>query len=167
MDQDQSDSGPPPTGEQDDWNELVASASEHAKNRANAIATPDQPPTPPRTRGILLAFLAVVFLAVAGWNIYLFTMAGDPPPAFEQVALQASLFFAQQAVEEAWKETGSFPASLEEVGGDEEGLSYALSETGYTITAVGIHHEVSFRRGDDLTPLKAAFQALLSREVRR
>jgi len=167
LDQDQRDSGPPPTGEKDDWNELVASASKHAKERADAIATPDQPPTPPRTRGILFALLTVVFLAVVGWNIYFFTIAGDPQPSFEAVSLRASLFLAQQAVEEAWEETGSFPASLVEVGADEEGLSYVPAGSGYTITAVGLYHEVGFRRGDDLAPLEAAFQALLSGEVRR
>jgi len=167
VDQKSGDAGQPPTGEMGDWNELVEEAAVHAKRRADAIAIPDPSPTQSKARASLLGLLTIPLLVVAGWNVYFFTMAGDLPPAYEEVALQASLYLAQQSVEESWKETGSLPVSLDEVGADEEGLSYFLSETGYTITAKGLHHDLSFRRGDDITNLEASFQSLLTGEVRR
>jgi hypothetical protein len=156
-----------PTGEgKPDWNQLVGAAAEHAKERKDAMSAVEAP-VRKKGKGLLLAALMVVLLAVAGWNYYFFFMAGEPSPEFEGVALQASLYLAQMAVEESWEETGTFPASLEEAGADEEGLSYSTSATGYTLTAAGDRHVFTYERGGDLEPFRSAFQSLLAGEVRR
>ena len=167
MDHSQGDSGQPPVEEGGHWNDLVAEASEHVKERVEAMAAPSEPPPPSRARGTLLAFLTVALVGVIGWNIYFFAFSGKPSSVFEETALLASLFLAQQAVEEGWEETGSFPASLVVIGADEEELTFTPTETGYIITATGVYREVSFQRGDDIAPLEAAFQYLLSGEAKR
>jgi hypothetical protein len=69
-------------------------------------------------------------------------------------------------VETTLEETGSLPASLEEVGADEEGLAYSPSAEGYTITARGNDQEFLYERGGDVTALEAAFNKLLAGEVK-
>jgi hypothetical protein len=153
-----------PAGDQKPFDTLVSEAAVHAKERLDAQAAPTAPP-PPKSRTPLLAILSIVFLCVAGWNVYYFVYSGSPSPAFEEAALQASIFLAQQSIEAELAETGDFPASLEEVGADEEGLSYVVTGEVYTLTAQGNHHAINFQRGDDLTPFEAAFRALLAGEV--
>ena len=161
-----NDSGHSPTEEERDWNELVNAASEHVKKRREASA--ESGPSPARKgRGTFLAMVAVIFLAVIGWDVYYYAFSGKPSSEFEEVALQASVYLAQQAVETVLEETGSLPATLEEAGGDEEGLSYSVSGDGYTLTARGPRHEFSYRQGGDLTSFEAAFRSLLNGEVRR
>ncbi len=149
-----------------DFGSLVSKATEHAKERQEAIAAPDQAPRARSPTPLLLA-LAVMFLGILAWNVWFFTMAGEPRPEFEAVALQATVYLAIQAIEGEVEETGTLPASLEEVGADEEGLVYTLSGDGYTLSATGEHGSVEYRSGDPETPFQAAFQRLLAGEVRR
>ncbi len=160
------DPGRPPSGKNEDWNELVSAASEHVRDRREASAEFVYPSPRSGRRGFLL-LASAIFLGVIGWDVYYYAFAGRPSSEFEAVALQASLYLAQQAVETTLEETGSLPASLEEAGADEEGLSYSRSAAGYTITAKGDDHEYSYQRGGDLTSLESAFQKLLAGEVKR
>lgn len=156
----------PPLDGKRDWNELVNEASKHVKERRDASAEFIYPSPRSGRRGFLL-FASVILLGVIGFDVYYYAFSGKPSPEFEAVALQASLYLAQQAVETTLEETGSLPASLEEAGADEDGLSYSKSAAGYTITARGDDHEFSYQRGGDLTSLEAAFQKLLAGEVTR
>ena len=156
---------PPPEGKRD-WNELVKEASLHVEERREASAEFIYPSPRSGRRGFL-TLASVILLGVIGFDVYYYAFSGRPSPEFEAVALQASLFMAQQAVETSLEETGSLPASLEEAGADEEGLSYSPSAAGYTLTARGADHEFSYQRGGDLTSLEAAFQKLLAGEVTR
>lgn len=155
----------PPSGEKRNWNELVSAASQHVEERREASAEfVYASPRSGRRRFLLLA--SVILLGVIGFDVYYYVFSGKPSAEFEAVALQASLYLAQQAVETTLEETGSLPASLEEAGADEEGLSYSPSAAGYTITARGADQEFSYQRGGDLTSLEAAFQKLLAGEVK-
>ncbi len=156
----------PLSGNRGEWNELVGAASQHVKQRKAASAEFVYASPRSGRRGFLL-LASVILLGVAGWDVYYYAFSGRPSSEFEAVALQASLYLAQQAVETTLEDTGSLPASLEEAGADEEGLSYSRSASGYTITARGAHHEFSHQSGGDLTSLEAAFQKLLSGEVTR
>jgi hypothetical protein len=156
----------PPSRSEEHWNELVSAASDHVKERRAASAEFVYASPRSGRRGFLL-LASVILLGVIGWDVYYYAFSGRPSPEFEAVALQASLFMAQQAVETTLEETGALPTSLEEAGADEEGLSYSPSDAGYTITARGAHNEFSYQSGGDLTAFEGAFQQLLAGEVTR
>jgi hypothetical protein len=76
-------------------------------------------------------------------------------------SLRGTIYTAALAVDAERAATGSYPATLEDIGMDEEGLSYQSDSNGYRLTATDEGVEVVYRSGEDLQPYRAAFNALL------
>lgn len=148
------------------WDSVVSAASDHAREKIQAMAAEPERASR-RGRGYLLLALALVLGGVVAWNLQVYFQAGTPSRAFQETALQASIFMAQQAVEGSLAETGTLPSTLESVGADEEGLTYAPSGPDYRLTATYSGLEVVYRSGDDIQPFREAFQSLLAGEVER
>ena len=99
------DPGRPPPESQRDWDELVREASIHVQERRAASAEFIYPSPRSGRRGFLL-FASVILLGVIGFDVYYYGFSGKPSSEFQVVALQASLYLAQQAVETTLEETG-------------------------------------------------------------
>ena len=111
-----------------------------------------------RVHPILLVFL-VILLPVA-------LIFGRPPneelpPVPVDTALRETIYITSLALDSEFEETGEYPADLEEVGMDEEGLSYSREGDGYTLVAELDGVRVQYRSGEDLEPFRKAFEALL------
>ncbi len=119
-----------------------------------------------RRSGINPLFTGGLFvtLAVLAWATF------SDPALRHQVSLENSLrgtiYTTALALDAERAATGSYPATLEEIGMDEEGVTYQPDANGYRLTASDEGLEVEYRSGEDLQPFRAAFNALLPPHLR-
>ena len=111
-----------------------------------------------RVHPIFLVIL-LILLPVA------FIFGGPPneelPPVPVDTALREVIYITSLALDSEFEETGEYPADLEEVGMDEEGLTYSREGGGYTLVSELDGVRVQFRSGEDLGPFRKAFESLL------
>lgn len=91
---------------------------------------------------------------------------GRPPtenlaPVPADTALRETIYITSLALESEFGETGEYPADLEMIGMDEEGLTYSADGAGYTLVAEWEGARVQYRSGEDLEPFRKAFETLL------
>lgn len=112
----------------------------------------DDAPTPaaePRSPWVVPGMLGVVFLAVAGWNVWLLQAASPRMTASEtRRADGVMVFVATQAVEGYAAEHGRFPERLEDAGVDAPGLQYRAQPDGFAIAAAGSDVPVRYDRSE-------------------
>ncbi len=112
----------------------------------------------PRIHPVLLLAL----MALLGFLVWL--NSADSTEAYTiptQISLQERIYVTVLALDAAHDETGAYPADLEVVGLDDEGVVYSRGRDGYTLTAEKEGVRVEYRSGEDLEPFRAAFERLL------
>jgi hypothetical protein len=121
--------------------------SEHARKTAA------EPPGRRRAnRGPLLSLLPVL-IGLTAWNIA--TYAGDQTvfsAEEERASARFHVYLTAVAIDDHRAETGSLPASLNEIGLGDDGVRYSLAGQGYILTAATEAGPVSYRAGEDLQP---------------
>ena len=120
-----------------------------------------------RTRRGLRYVGGIVCASLVGFLVWQYVFAPAPGPAFTQAELEASVdlsvFLTVEGIEEHFSETGELPESLESIGLDDPLIRYTLDGDSYHLIASSAGHQVSYRRGDDLGPLRPAFGVLHGR----
>ncbi len=157
--------GPRPESDKD-FNSLVADASDHVLAHYDAQAMAKAP----RTRSFKKPLLIVLFVLLAGvaaWNIYYFSRMGRVSAEMEEAYLETAIYLTALTLDAEFEATGAYPASLEEVGMDEEGLSYVRENGSYTLVARGSGVELRYRSAEELAPFKEAFEGRQAGEMRR
>jgi hypothetical protein len=112
----------------------------------------------PRIHPVLL----IALLALLGFLLWLNSADSPEETAIRtEVSLQERIYVAALALDAAFEEAGVYPANLEAVGMDDEGVVYSRSGDGYTLTAEEDGIRVEYHSGEDLEPFRTAFERLL------
>ena len=106
---------------------------------------------------ILLSLVAISLVALV------LTRLASPTflPASPDDSAKETIYVTVLALTAEFEETGAFPETLEAIGMDHEGLTYWLGPGGYSLTAVEDGMTAEYRSGEDLTPFREAFEALV------
>lgn len=131
-------------------------------------------PRPLRTarwQPLVLGVLSALFVGVGIWNILWYQDFHRPAFSAAQVeeSLRASIFLTVLGLESHRSRTGTYPASLEEVGLDAPDLEYRLEGQEFVLLAPGLNVEppLSYRPGEDLRPFELALDGVLPANFRR
>ena len=119
---------------------------------------------PGRRGAPIRPLFAAALVATLGVLLWLTLASGDPLDEHEmtvETSLRETIYVTAIALDAEHRETGRWPADLESIGMDEEGLSYEVTGDGYTLVARGEGAVVEYRSGDDLRPFRNAFNSLL------
>lgn len=76
-------------------------------------------------------------------------------------SLRETIYVTALALDAEFEATGAYPNTLEEVGMDEEGVTYRREDGGYLLIAEDEGVVVEYRSGEDLLPFQEAFEQLL------
>jgi hypothetical protein len=114
----------------------------------------------------LLTVLLLVFIGVGAWNIRVLTQAQVSSLSQTVVDLEASIYLAAKTIDAEIEDHGTLPSSLDELGIDDEGLTYRANGSGYELEVRNGEHAVSYRSGQDLSRFEAAFRALMDQGAR-
>lgn len=123
-----------------------------------------------RDRGGLRQALFAAVLGLTAVVIWEYTHPPFPGPAFDPAGLQSSLdlavFLTVEGIEAYKADADSLPANLEAVGLDDPELTYTRTETSYEIRGEAGAYHVYYVAGDDLTPFRHAYDALVGQVSR-
>lgn len=108
----------------------------------------------------LLTVLLLVFIGVGAWNIRVLTATQTLSPSQTVADLEASIYLAAKTIDAELEDQGSLPLTLNELGIDDDGLTYRTTEGGYELEVRVGRHTVSYRSGEDFSRFEAAFKAL-------
>lgn len=128
-------------------------------------APPARDQGPPRS-GFRRGFTIALFGAFA---FLLWVTLNDPvrkPQMSTETALRETIYLTALALDAEREATGAYPATLEAVAMDEDGLTYIREGDGYRLVASADGVTVDYESGEDLTPFRAAFQQLLPPHLR-
>ena len=153
-------------GEGKQFDHLVADAAHHVLERRDAQAVAEKPRTP-KARKPLLIVLLMAFVGVAVWNALYFSRMGKISADLEETYLETTIYLTALSLDAEYEATGAYPATLQELAMDEEGLTYTPGQNGYTLRLEGERATLEYRSGEDLTPYRESFEALQSGEMTR
>jgi len=108
-----------------------------------------------------LAVLLPVFILLTAWNV--FRMSRDPevfPAGLEHDAARFVIYLVAQEIESYMDSATALPASLEEIGLEEDDVEYVRSGSTYTLATYVGSTQITYRSGEDLDPLWNAFDRL-------
>jgi hypothetical protein len=106
--------------------------------------------------------LLVALILVLGILLWVNLSSSDEgSPVSAELSLRETLYVTALALNAEYEETGAYPVDLESIGMDEDGLRYTRSSHGYALVAEEEGVRVEYRSGQDLAPLREAFEALL------
>lgn len=114
-----------------------------------------------RKRGISPIFPVILLILLPAAYFVARPPTENLAPVPAETALRETVYVTSLALESEFEETGEFPADLETIGMDEEGLTYSRDGAGYTLIAEWEGARVQFRSGEDLEPFRRAFETLL------
>lgn len=114
-----------------------------------------------RKRGISPIFPVILLLLLPAAYFVARPQVDNLAPVPADTALRETVYITSLALESELEETGQYPADLETIGMDEEGLTYSRDGAGYTLVAEWEGARVQFRSGEDLEPFRRAFESLL------
>lgn len=123
-----------------------ASAAGELIDEVQSTIREEEPTAPPGRRSpwVLPGILSVVFVGVAGWNVWLLGAASPRLSATEaRRADGVMVFVATQAVEGYASEHGRLPERLEDAGIDAPDVDYTAQADGFAIAAAG--HDLPVR----------------------
>lgn len=123
----------------------------------------------PSWQPAVLVFLSLLSVAVGAWNLLWFQDARGPAFSEARVeeSLRASIFITVMGLEAHRSRTGAYPASLEVVGLDGQGLEYRLEGNQFVLQGAGVEPPLSYRPGQDLRPFELALDQVLPGNFRR
>jgi hypothetical protein len=138
---------------------MVSAMAEVQKEAAEKKRAKGSTMTEKRTFSPFFPVVLLILLPVAYF-------VGRPPleklaPVPAETDLRGTIYVTSLALESEFEETGEYPANLEMVGMDEEGLAYSRDGSGYTLVAELEGTRVQYRSGEDLKPFRRAFETLL------
>jgi hypothetical protein len=108
-----------------------------------------------------LGILLLVLVILIGLNVVRVLTAPDPfTPAQEAASAGLTVYLVAQGLEAYRDSTGFLPTDLESLDLDEEGLRYTVQDPGYVLQYQEEGLTVSYRSGESLTPLIAAYDVL-------
>ena len=146
---------PKPSSEDAEAKEYVAEIMRRHSEDAR------QPTRPPRRRRgprpAIVAGLAAAFLALVGVNVYL---AGHEPevvsPAQEEASARLTVYLVAQSIQAYRNSARTLPHSLVALGVDGPGITYAPTDTAYTLTVEIGATRLTYRSGESLESYRAA-----------
>lgn len=141
----------------DQANEYVDAIVQHDAE----VAAAGPPPTrAKRSRLPVLLGLLPILIGATAWNLsVLYSDAEIFTPQQTEASGYFSILVAYEEIEAYRDSTGGLPPSLEAIGADDTGLRYAPNGGAYVLTMMVGGTLVSFKDGDDITPLEIAFDA--------
>ena len=137
--------------------EALVSAMAHVQAKAASEETASRTPAT-RVRPLFIVALLLGLGVVIAVNLLSTPL---PPPTSIEASLQETIYVTALALNAEFEETGAYPADLESIGMDEEGLSYDRRPEGYSLVAEEEETRIRYNSEDDLGPFKAAFLASL------
>ena len=137
--------------------ELALGVQEEDREKAKAREEEKKP-----RNGPIRPLLILALIVALGLVIVVDPYRPEPvQPVPTRTSLREVIYVTALALDAEFEETGAYPAELESIGMDEEGLTYTRGPEGYTLVAEAEGIQVGFRSGDDMEPFRAAFEALL------
>ncbi|MEQ9570249.1 MAG: hypothetical protein RLN75_08685 [Longimicrobiales bacterium] len=118
--------------------DAFAAAAGELIDEVQSTIRPDEATVAPERRSpwVLPGALAVVFVAVAGWNVWLLQAASPRLTATEERRADGVMVFvATQAVEDYAADHGRLPERLEDAGLEAPGVEYTARPDGFAIAS--------------------------------
>ena len=152
----QSGDRPPPES-REYLEEIMKQEVEDAKERRRIRRMSGQKKPRYKTLGVLLFILVIMI----GLNVARIVTAPDPfTPAEEEAGAMFTIYLVVQGVEAFRDSAGFLPVDLEGLDLDEEGLTYTVRDSSYTLHFQEEGITASYRSGENLAPYIAAYEAL-------
>jgi len=118
----------------------------------------------PKSRLPVLFALLPLLAGLTAWNL---VRAERPPtviaPADRVASLKFKIYLAAEAIEAYRANHGVIPATLNQVGADMRGLTYAPADTTWTIVGREDSVSITYRHGEPLAPFSSAYQSMQRR----
>lgn len=148
---------PPPSESREYLEEIMKQEVEDSRQRQRIRSMRGRKNPRYKTLGILLLVLVVLI----GLNVVRMVTAPDPfTPAGEEASAALTVYLVVQGLEAFRDSAGFLPADLESLDLDEEGLRYTVQDPGYVLQYQEGEVTVSYRSGESLAPLIAAYDVL-------
>ena len=157
----------PDNGKADrNFDELAADVMEKAAE--DAARAPDRKRLTKNNKAwYVLVVLLTLLIGLTIWNI---VRASSDVDLFSQAenlnGARLTVILTAQAVENYRDSTGTYPANLEMIGMDDDGLEYATDAGSYSLRLVLPTDTVTYRPGEDIAPFAAAVAPLFG-EIER
>jgi hypothetical protein len=113
-------------------------------------------------RNLHVPVMLVLFLILAGFGVWNFLRISAPPeiPVVQvEAAARARLYLTSSSLDAYRRERGTLPATLAEIGLDNDGMTYSLEAGRYTLVAQYGTVRVSYREGQDKAPFAGALRS--------
>lgn len=103
---------------------------------------------------------AVVIALAALYAFSEYRKSGTTSQALARASSRFDIYLVAQGLQAYRDALGTFPATLEEAGLDQEGIEYVTNGTSYRLIAVQDSTSLVFTEGTNLDRLQAAFEVL-------
>ena len=142
-------------------NELVSAVADSQRKKAQEMAAAEGATGGEKGRKsrlpLLLSLVAISLVVLVLTRLAIPTAASVSPDDSARETIYSTVL----ALTAELDATGAFPEDLESIGMDHEGLTYSPRSDGYSLTAEEDGVTVEYSSGEDLTPFREAFQALV------